>query len=125
MCSEELHRVVVPGGRLSAWEPINRAREDFGVEELADTSMLGADYERVRAHQYECCEAIGAMVGFDERDLVRRCMAAGFAWCSMLPKARPVAPVQGALAETAPLGDPHTGGRQPATAPPPGRDRAR
>ena len=80
---EELHRVLASGGRLSAWEPINRAREDYGVEELADPSVLGADYERVRAHQYEHWETMKAMVGFDERDLVRWCMAAGFEHVSL------------------------------------------
>ncbi|HEV2069897.1 MAG TPA: methyltransferase domain-containing protein [Acidimicrobiales bacterium] len=80
---EELHRVLAPRGRLSAWEPINRAREDYGVEELADPSMLGADFERVRAHQYARWEARDAMVGFDERDLVRWCLAAGFEQVSL------------------------------------------
>ena len=80
---EELHRVLAPGGRLSAWEPINRARDDYAMEELADPSVLGADYERVRAHQYEHCETMEAMVGFDERDLVRWCMAAGFQHVSL------------------------------------------
>ncbi|HEV2810076.1 MAG TPA: methyltransferase domain-containing protein [Acidimicrobiales bacterium] len=80
---EELHRVLAPGGRLSAWEPINRVHKDYGIEELVDHSMLGADYERVRAHQYERWEARDTMVGFDERDLVRWCLAAGFEQVSL------------------------------------------
>ncbi len=45
--------------------------------------MLGADYKRVRAHQYERWEARETMVGFDERDLLRWCLAAGFEQVSL------------------------------------------
>jgi arsenite methyltransferase len=79
----ELHRVLAPSGQLSAWEPINRARDEYGVDEFRDPSVLGPEYERVRAYQDERCEAREVMVGFDERDLVRWAIAAGFEHVSL------------------------------------------
>lgn len=47
-----------------------------------DSSVLGPDYERVRAYQNERRQARKVMVGFAERDLVRWPIAAGFSTSS-------------------------------------------
>ncbi len=81
VCFRQFHRVLRPGGRLSLFEPINRAMQEFqpdcywggGIPEIADLA------ERLRDH-YSRLQPPDSdpMLDFDERDLVRQCVAAGF-----------------------------------------------
>lgn len=72
------HRVLRPGGRLSLFEPINR----FAWPEPDDV-LWGCDVTGVEALARKVKDSFegfrrDAMVGFDERDLVRLAEDAGF-----------------------------------------------
>jgi arsenite methyltransferase len=76
----EFFRVLRPGGRLSMFEPINR----FGFPE-PEGRYLGIDMEdvwplarRVRDRYSEMAGGEGAMLDFDERDLLELAHDAGF-----------------------------------------------
>jgi len=69
----EMRRVLRPGGRLSLFEPINRfapAGRLLGLD-LAPVADLAAKV-------LSAYPAVEAMVGFDERDLLRLAAEAGF-----------------------------------------------
>ena len=80
----EFFRVLRPGGRLSVFEPINR----FGVDDSLKTlfgfrrvggveDLIAKVVAEVRRVQEEA-GGIGAMLDFDERDLIRLAEEAGF-----------------------------------------------
>ncbi len=76
----ELFRVLRPGGRLSISEPINRVSENPGPwGGSLDDRQVERDRARVRGYLEERSEFFERMVGFDERDLVREFVEAGFA----------------------------------------------
>jgi arsenite methyltransferase len=73
----EFHRVLRPGGRLSAFEPINR----FGMGQTSfDRGPVQELHERIKAI-YERIQPADSdpMVDFDERNLLALTEAAGFA----------------------------------------------
>lgn len=74
-----MHRVLRPGGRAAVWEPINNAFSGYGLQPAKpDLSQIAAEHERVVAHSQERWEHRETMMGFDERDLVRWFVEAGF-----------------------------------------------
>lgn len=75
----ELWRTLRPGGRLSLFEPINRISA-AGWERAWEPELvaLRADDAKVQRYLRAHSEHYEPMVGFDERDLVRQCVAAGF-----------------------------------------------
>jgi ubiquinone/menaquinone biosynthesis C-methylase UbiE len=75
----ELWRALRPGGRLSLFEPINRVSAE-GWERAWEPELaaLRADDAKVQRYLRAHSEHYEPMVGFDERDLVRQCVAAGF-----------------------------------------------
>lgn len=74
----ELYRVLRPGGRVSIYEPINRAFRALTQTEDLDLSTVQPAHNRILAYVREQWEHEEAMLGFDERDLVRYFDAAGF-----------------------------------------------
>jgi ubiquinone/menaquinone biosynthesis C-methylase UbiE len=77
----EFHRVLRPGGRLSAWEPVNRFNATYEPD-----ALLAPPPEEVRElakrlgdffHELQPLDS-DPMMDFDERDLLRQCEAAGF-----------------------------------------------
>lgn len=77
--AREFHRVLRPGGRVSLFEPINRASEtepwNLG---LADVSELQPEHDRVVQWLRGAELFRDEMCGFDERDLVELFVHAGF-----------------------------------------------
>ena len=77
-----MHRVLRPGGRISLFEPINRLtfpepdHRFWGYDVTAATD-LAAKVKAVFARS-EPPGAVAAMMGFDDRDLVRLAEQAGF-----------------------------------------------
>jgi arsenite methyltransferase len=71
----EFHRVLRPGGRVSIFEPVNSQYRFFTDVDLAD---LEPARRRVMEHWLAHRDPGGAMLGFDERDLVRTFVDAGF-----------------------------------------------
>jgi arsenite methyltransferase len=74
----EFYRVLKPGGRVSIFEPINSAARKYGDYGGRDFGPLQANHERVLAYQYEHWPHRETMLDFDERDLVRWFVEAGF-----------------------------------------------
>jgi arsenite methyltransferase len=74
----ECHRVLVPGGRVSIFEPINRVYVPPGAWPGDLPEDLARDKELVRARVERESEFRESMLGFDERDLVEHFRAAGF-----------------------------------------------
>jgi arsenite methyltransferase len=71
----EFHRVLRPGGRVSIFEPINRQFQRFAGIDLSD---LEPERSRVVDRWRADADPGGAMLGFDERDLVAHLVEAGF-----------------------------------------------
>jgi SAM-dependent methyltransferase len=86
----EFKRVLKPGGRLSAFEPINR----FGYPERdgfwlgIDLRELGPLARRVRDRYKAMAGDEGPMLDFDERDLLELAHAVGFESVDVLLEAR-------------------------------------
>ena len=74
----ELHRVLRAGGRASIFEPINSASAAYTWDWGLDMSPVQPAHGRVVAHIQEHWEHEEEMMGFDERDLVRMFVGAGF-----------------------------------------------
>jgi ubiquinone/menaquinone biosynthesis C-methylase UbiE len=77
-----MHRVLRPGGRISLFEPINRLMfpepdDRFGGYDVTGATDLAAKVKAVFARS-EPPGAVAAMMGFDDRDLVRLAEEAGF-----------------------------------------------
>jgi arsenite methyltransferase len=77
--AREFYRVLKPGGRASLFEPINSAAQKYGYYGQFDFGARGPAHARVLAYQEAHWPHRSAMLGFDERDLVRWFVAAGFA----------------------------------------------
>ena len=75
LAAAEFRRVLRPGGRVSVFEPINRRYQFFADVDLAD---LEPQRGRVLNHWLGQRDPGGAMMGFDERDLERAFVDAGF-----------------------------------------------
>jgi hypothetical protein len=71
----EFFRVLRPGGRVSIFEPVNRFYRSFGDVDLAD---LEPERGQVMERWLAQSDPDGAMMDFDERDLVRIFVDAGF-----------------------------------------------
>ncbi|MHB8577452.1 MAG: class I SAM-dependent methyltransferase [Dehalococcoidia bacterium] len=76
--AREFFRVLRPGGRVSVFEPINRAGQKYGDYGGRDFGEQRPAHERVLAHQYAHWEHRSAMLDFDERDMVQWFVDAGF-----------------------------------------------
>jgi SAM-dependent methyltransferase len=86
----EFLRVLKPGGRLSAFEPINRfgSPERDGFWLGIDLRELGPLARRVRDRYKAMAGDEGPMLDFDERDLLELAHAAGFESADVLLEAR-------------------------------------
>jgi SAM-dependent methyltransferase len=73
--AREMYRLVRPGGRVSLFEPINSQHQVLAEVDLSD---LEPAHRQVLDRWYAGGDPGGAMTGFDERDLVRHFVAAGF-----------------------------------------------
>jgi hypothetical protein len=81
-----INRVLRAGGRLSVFEPINRIYRDdvwTGGRDLAwtggrDLSAVQPEHDRIVAFLQQGQDERNPMLDFDERDLVRWCVDAGF-----------------------------------------------
>ena len=71
----ELHRILRAGGRVSIFEPIN---SQYKVLADVDLSDLEPAHSQVLHHWLAGGDPGGAMMGFDERDLMRHFVDAGF-----------------------------------------------
>ncbi|GAA3345989.1 hypothetical protein GCM10020358_55250 [Amorphoplanes nipponensis] len=76
----EMHRVLRPGGRLSVFEPINSYPATVGRDPLlgVDPGPIAELITKVRAAYAAVAPEAATMHDFDERDLVRWAVAAGF-----------------------------------------------
>ena len=76
----EFHRVLRPGGRLSIFEPINSFPVALGKDILfgLDPGPVADLTEKVLAEYRTAGPADNPMIDFDERDLVRWAVQAGF-----------------------------------------------
>jgi arsenite methyltransferase len=77
-----MHRVLRPGGRISLFEPINRLMfpeppDRFWGYDVTGATELAAKVKAVFDRSEEP-GAVAAMMGFDDRDLVRLAEEAGF-----------------------------------------------
>lgn len=78
----ELHRVLRPGGRASIFEPINdvsRGSDWAGGRSPDDLAPVQPEHDRIVEYLKAEAKDSGTMLGFDERDLVRWFVEAGFA----------------------------------------------
>ncbi|MGH9232937.1 MAG: class I SAM-dependent methyltransferase [Acidimicrobiales bacterium] len=73
--ASEFHRVLRPGGRVSLFEPINSQYKSFADVDLSD---LEPARSRVLERWQRGGDPVGAMGGFDDRDLVGYFVDAGF-----------------------------------------------
>ena len=71
----EFFRVLRPGGRVSIFEPVNRYYRSFADVDLAD---LEPERGQVMDRWLSQSDPNGAMMGFDEHDLVGTFVDAGF-----------------------------------------------
>jgi arsenite methyltransferase len=71
----EFHRVLRAGGRVSIFEPINRAYKSLADVDLAD---LEPAHRHVLDHWHTGDDPGDAMTSFDERDLINHFVNAGF-----------------------------------------------
>jgi arsenite methyltransferase len=76
--AREFYRVLKPGGRASLFEPINSAAQKYGAYGQYDLGAQGPAHARILAYQEAHWPHRSAMLGFDERDLVRWFVGAGF-----------------------------------------------
>ena len=74
----ELFRVLRPGGRASIFEPINRIYESDPWSATRDLSAVQPEHDRIVAYLRQGQEERNPMLDFDERDLVRWLVEAGF-----------------------------------------------
>lgn len=77
----QMHRVVGPGGRVSVFEPINEAGQRIRRQRIAQGfySDLEPEFSQVqRNYEQHADEWWGTLVGWDEGDLYRWFVAAGF-----------------------------------------------
>jgi ubiquinone/menaquinone biosynthesis C-methylase UbiE len=76
----EIHRVLCPGGRASIFEPINdlKAVRDWWSGDR-DLTSIQAEHDQVVAYLHAAANDNATMMGFDERDLTRWFVQAGFA----------------------------------------------
>jgi arsenite methyltransferase len=77
-----MHRVLRPGGRISLFEPINRLmfpepEDRFWGYDVTGATGLAAKVKAILGRS-EQPGAVAAMMGFDDRDLVRLAEQAGF-----------------------------------------------
>jgi arsenite methyltransferase len=74
------HRVLRPGGRVSLFEPINRRGAELNRDTLLgyDATPIPGLAAKLRAVFEAAAPPQGAMMGFDETDLLRVAEAAGF-----------------------------------------------
>ncbi|HEX4432783.1 MAG TPA: methyltransferase domain-containing protein [Frankiaceae bacterium] len=77
-----MHRVLRPGGRISLFEPINRLmfpepEDRFWGYDVTGVTELAAKVKAIFGRS-EQPGAVAAMMGFDDRDLVRLAERAGF-----------------------------------------------
>jgi arsenite methyltransferase len=80
----ELRRVLRPGGRMVAFEPINRVSAAHMWRWELDLGPIAAEHGRVMAHLEATWKGRDAMMRFDERDLVTCCVGAGFRSVSLV-----------------------------------------
>jgi SAM-dependent methyltransferase len=74
----EIHRVLRPGGRAAVFEPINRVNRDDAWNGGRDLSDVQPEHGRIVAFLQQGQEERNPMLDFDERDLVRWFVDAGF-----------------------------------------------
>jgi SAM-dependent methyltransferase len=74
----ELHRVLRSGGRASIFEPINEVSLPYGWGGGRDLAALQPEHDRITAYLLSQSIFKDVMAGFDERDLVRWFVEAGF-----------------------------------------------
>jgi ubiquinone/menaquinone biosynthesis C-methylase UbiE len=74
----EIHRVLRPGGRVSIFEPINRINRGDAWNGGRDLSAVRPEHDRIVAYLQQGQEERNPMMDFDERDLVRWFVEAGF-----------------------------------------------
>jgi SAM-dependent methyltransferase len=82
----EFHRVLVAGGRISIWEPINRFAHDYGRDKPWGSDIDGiADLAERLSTFYGDLQPMDSdpMLNFDERDLLGLCEDAGFQYARL------------------------------------------
>lgn len=74
------HRVLKPGGRISLFEPINRRSVELNRDTLFgyDVTPVEDLAQKVRLEFKDAAPDDGAMLGFDETDLLRLAEGSGF-----------------------------------------------
>ena len=92
----EIHRVLKPGGRFSFFEPINSFSEQgkpdsktmiFGVD-ASEIPGMAEILEKIKAQREARKGADAPMMDFDERDLLEKVKAAGFAKVKLVYEAQ-------------------------------------
>jgi arsenite methyltransferase len=94
----EIHRVLKPGGRFSFFEPINSFSEQgkpdsktmiFGVD-ASEIPGMAEILEKIKGQRETRKGADAPMMDFDERDLLEKVKAAGFARSSSCTRRRSI-----------------------------------